>query len=307
MLSHLPGFDWESTSSPRRAGSALAANEFLAALREDAERAHSNRFTSDQAAEWMSRRGYSRTYTQKMLFRLKKRQLLSASRSPRLLLAGFFRGVLNIYEITKRGIDRADWWLRRHSIFGFKALSCIGQRNELARSMVADALPSLAPSLGPFTLRFSDRKGLGWLLSNLSGNLSFSISFPGFDGAVWWIERLKAEGTVPRHLAKFPFASLAKTHGFSDEQILISVLYKSNRYWKECFQRLQKEIDEEREAQSTRKELIALLIKIVFALQEQRFEKLLEEERATNRKLAETNGIIDRNIALSLIAYACRM
>jgi hypothetical protein len=199
--------------------------------------------------------------------------------------------VLNIYEITKRGTDRADWWLRSHSIFRFMPLSSFGAGNELARSMVADVLPALTPSLGPFTLRFSDR-GLGWLLSNLSGNLSFSVSFPGLDGAVWWIERLKAEGTVPPHLAKFPFARLAKTNGFSDEQILISVLYKGNRYWKESFERLQKEIDEEREAQSTRKEAIALLWKILFTLQEQRFEKLLEEERATNRRLAARMGFL---------------
>jgi len=73
--------------SPGDHHSALAANEYLATVIEEADNRRAQRFTSDDLAEWLP--GKPLRYHQKMLSRLAKDRFLGAVKSPRLIRAGF--------------------------------------------------------------------------------------------------------------------------------------------------------------------------------------------------------------------------
>ena len=258
------------------------ANEFLAALVQRVDSCGLRSFGSDLVSFLFSGK-YRRPYVQRMLVRLRKRGFLRATRTARWLNRGFRRGFVNIYAVTKRGRERARWWLLSHDLTSIAYLASTPvQGREFASAGVALTGSSLpAPwSRGGFygfKFRAPDRNSLGLLLSALSGNFAYSLTFRGLD-VWWWLEALKAEGVIPRDLASLSWVVAAKgLFGATDEQILIATLYKSAHLQKArgdaLAETLTKNIQQQKETETWNK--------LLQAQSESSYERRLREQRET--------------------------
>ena len=222
--------------------SAQGANEFLAALVHEVDRRRPTGFTSDDVADWLSGR-YSRGYVQRMLWRLRKRGFLHASRCARVVTCGLRRGYRNLYQVTKRGRERAEWELRSHNLASIAFLACPAENIGFASAVRLHALSTASDGL--LTFRSRQRNSLGLLLWALSRKSAYAFSFSGeFADLWWWVKLLKAEGVVPGNLAPAGWLlSAQKFFGLTKEQILIATLYHAARVHKRRVEMLQENLE----------------------------------------------------------------
>gem|GEM_PF-1776406 len=277
------------------------ANEFLALLIHDADINRCVFFTSDQAAQWPSLQSYPRSYIQKILSRLSERRHLLKFKGPRRVRGGYNKGVRNIYAVTPRGRDRALWWRRSHSLLGINYLARgTGDPKELQAAMGLKILSPLFPH-GPdsWTFRSREPNSIGFLLTNLSNDITYSFSSPGLDALVW-IQRLKDTGLVPRHINPPMFSIIGKVlYQQSDELILVSTLYKSVIHWKRRCETLERETNArssqdvvrswQDEVRSLQNEVGHVLSEQRLATERREYNELLEQQKVAYHKLQLVN------------------
>jgi len=273
---------------------AQGANELLVRLVRLVEERGVHTFTAEDAAGWFTG-VYSRRYVQKILWRLKsQRKLRTVIRRPRVLLSGYRRGVENIYEVTKRGRERAAYWLESHNLLSLAYLaSNRGEGSALASAIARKAvseLPLDSGDLGLLTFRSRDRNSLGFLLAALSGRYSYVFSLGRQEMDLWWsIRGLRAEGIVPSHIGTAAFMAAARIFfGSSVEQILIAILYKSSSFFKNQLEISKNQLEffkDQLETFKNRLEIAHLRIELTRTCERFRCDRLVKEQREAYERL----------------------
>jgi uncharacterized protein YoxC len=159
-----------------------------------------------------------------------------------------------------------------------------GNPSEVIAAMGLKILSPLIPN-GPdsWTFRSRDPESIGFLLTNLSNDITYSFSFSGWDSLLW-VERLKDTGLVPRHINPPMFHFIAKTYYQQPDALtLISTLYKSITHWKRRCETLERELD----SRHWQDEVRSLHEEIGHVSSEQLLANLATERREYSELLAQ--------------------
>jgi hypothetical protein len=223
MPSLEPSYEFGRSNRTRKGnGLQLAANEFLVKAIDCIGSLGRGSFTSLEIALHLG--GLPLKYVQKTLSRLRKRGLLVCVKLPRTVTGGYRRGTFNLYWVTPRGRQRAEWWRESNSRLGFEYLAVgRGHVSDMARcDLTKTAARYILSDPDRLKVRSRDPNCLAALLTcqnqrSMLGYMTSDRENPLFP----IVATLESEGIIPKQAIHDPaiFLAVAK-HGYhcSDTQ-----------------------------------------------------------------------------------------
>jgi hypothetical protein len=213
-----------------------------------------NVFTSNQMGDEL---GLDRKYAQKKFSDMKRNRVLECVKMPRRVRGGYNRGVFNLYQVSKRGWKKVEYWRRRNGMPAQQYLAtATGHPSEISKAIRTEAVIRFSDTwrkgfrIGkdPWRVPTNDPQGVGVLFANLdparARRYLVSDGLASFTGprmadlnvASAWQD----EGILPKSWDLPVIFSVAKVNGSTRQQTLISLLHRGaidlrDRLWKEQF------------------------------------------------------------------------